>query len=264
MSTDPSNAYRTAPVDYLTRITALFGDYKRRALEFMELRPGEHLLDAGCGTGDDLLMIGQAMGGAAKLTGVDLDEGTLKAGAARAEKAGIAIDFRQGDLVALPLEDDSVDVARSDRVFQHLPDPVASLGEMIRVTRPGGRVVGVDVDWGTLVLDHPQADFSDRIAAFARDQHTNGRSGRMLRRWFREAGLDDVEGYADVVCVTDWEIATYIWTLRDILDRMVRAEEATAAEADDWWAAAESHAQAGYFCGSMTGFVFKGTVPDRG
>ena len=59
-----------------------------------------------------------------------------------------------GDAVSLPFRDASVDAVRCERVFQHLPDPEAAVAEMVRVLRPGGRVVLMDSDWGTGIV-HP-------------------------------------------------------------------------------------------------------------
>lgn len=260
MTESQQNAYQSTPVDYLTEITRLFGDYKKRSFAFMELKPGEELLDAGCGAGDDLLAIASVMQGSVSLHGVDLDAETLKAASARSEAAGVEINFQQGDLSKLPFENDSLDVVRSDRVFQHLIQPEAVLNEMIRVTRPGGRIIGIDVDWGTLVFDHPMAEFSDRLCAFARDYHTNGRSGRQLRNWFIKAGLKDVKGYADAVCVDRWDVATYIWGLRAFLDQFIAIGGADATEAETWWEMASEIGSEGLFCGSMTGFAMCGSV----
>jgi ubiquinone/menaquinone biosynthesis C-methylase UbiE len=260
MPTTSDTAYQRTPADYLTLITQLFGAYKKRAFAFMDLQPGQSLLDAGCGTGDDLLAIHQVLQGQIELTGVDMDATTLEAARKRAESAGANVAFHQGDLGKLPFSDACFDVVRSDRVFQHLTDPMGVLNEMIRVTRPGGRIVAIDVDWGTLVLDHPQTEFTDRLTAFSRDHHTNGRSGRQLYRWLQQAGLSDIEGYADAVCVRDWEVAGYIWGLNPLLGNMVSSGGASQAEADAWLTDAAAHAEAGLFCGSMTGFVMKAVV----
>lgn len=260
MTPTPLTAYQSTPVDYLTRIVELFGLYKKRAFVFMNLQPGQSLLDAGCGTGDDLLGIHQGMQGQVQLSGVDLDAETLKVARQRAESAGAEIDFQQADLTSLPYTDASFDVVRSDRVFQHLLDPMGVLNEMIRVTRTDGHVVAIDVDWGTLVLDHPQPELTDQITAFARDHHTNGRSGRQLHQWFQKADLKQIEGYADAVCVRDWEIAGYVWGIPALLEKMVASGAATRSDADSWLEDAESHAKRGLFCSSMTGFVMRGRV----
>lgn len=260
MTDSSQTAYQTTPVDYLTEITRLFGDYKKRAFSFMNLQPGEKLLDTGCGTGDDLLALANLMQGALKLHGVDLEQNSIITAKSRAEAAGVEIDYQQGNLSSLPFENDTMDVVRSDRVFQHLRNPEDALQEMIRVTRPGGRIIAIDVDWGTLVMDHPMSDFSDRLCGFFRDHHTNGRSGRQLRQWFVKAGLKEVDGYADAVCVSNWEIGSYIWGLRAALDQFVGVGGADAEEAKTWWDLAVKQGEKNLFCGSMTGFVMRGLV----
>ena len=55
----------------------------------------------------------------------------------------------------LPFPDASFDASRSERMFQHLKDPDAVFGEMVRVTKPGGRIVVLDPDWGTASIDTP-------------------------------------------------------------------------------------------------------------
>lgn len=260
MSESPLNAYESTPVDYLTRISRLFGEYKKRAFIFTELKPGESLLDAGCGAGDDLLAVATSFPNAGALYGIDLDDSTLQTARERAAAAGVQIDFQVGDLASMPYADDAMDVVRSDRVFQHLERPAAVLKEMIRVTKPGGRVIGIDVDWGSLIIDHPQVELTEKICDFARDHHINGRSGRQLRRLFLEHGLKEVQGYADAVCVPDWQIAGYIWGLQALIERFAASGGCSREEAGVWWRLAEEAAEADRFCASMTGFAMRGTV----
>jgi ubiquinone/menaquinone biosynthesis C-methylase UbiE len=254
------NAYQADAAAYLQKIAALFDDYKRRSIAYLDLKPGETLLDCGCGAGDDLLAIAAATQGSVKLIGVDLDEQTLKQARSRAKQAGVDIDFKQGSLSALPLADHAVDVARVDRVLQHIPDIASALAELKRVVKPGGRLVAVDVDWGSLVLDHPNADLTDQLVAFIRDQHIQGRAGRQLLSWFQESGLKQVDGYADVVRVTDWEIAAFIWGLQASLQAMVEAGKVSQEKADAWLCDAAHHADKGHFQSAMTGFAVKGFV----
>ncbi|MCC5847763.1 MAG: methyltransferase domain-containing protein [Verrucomicrobia bacterium] len=257
-SSSAQNAYQSTPIDYLTRIARLFENYKTHALDFLELKAGLHLLDAGCGAGDDLLALAARHGDHIQLTGVDLDESSLAEARSRARNAKAKIEFIQSPLNPLPFSDGHFDVVRSDRVFQHLHDPMGALNELIRVTRPSGLVALVDVDWGTLVLDHPRAEFSDRLAAFIRDKHINGRSGRMLYGMMREAGLENLTAYAEAIAVTDWEVAAFIWGIPASVAAMVKADLAEAQEAEQWLDEAAAHAKAGRFFGSMTGMVVKG------
>jgi ubiquinone/menaquinone biosynthesis C-methylase UbiE len=64
------------------------------------------------------------------------------------------VDVRRADLHDLPMPDPTADRART--VLQHVADPLAALGEIRRVLRPGGRLVMGEPDWETLAVDHPR------------------------------------------------------------------------------------------------------------
>lgn len=260
MPDQQSTAYQADKVDYLTQITRLFGGYKRRAIEFMNLQPGVSILDAGCGTGDDLIAIGKQLGPAVQLTGVELLPELVTEARKRAEAAGVPVTFHEGDLYQLPLETDTIDRARTDRVFQHLEQPAEALAELIRVTKPGGWVVVAEVDWGTLVLDHPMVELTDKIAAFYRDRQPNGRAGRGLYRLFKKSPLTQVEVYADAVCITDWTIARFIWGIDAMLNKVASAGLISPEDSAQWLQRGQESASAGTFCGSMTGFIVRGQV----
>ncbi len=262
MTHETVNPYQADPVDYLSRIASLFADYKQRALAFLQCTEGEHLVDVGCGAGDDLLYLASSSPFPLRLTGVDPERTSLAAARKRAEGLGGEITFLEGSFAGLPLESDVADVIRCDRVFQHLTDPMAALAEMMRVVKPGGRVVVVDVDWGSLVLDHPSPALTDRILSYICTSHVNGRAGRQLVGLFHQAGLQQVEAYSDSVCVTDWPVAVMIWALQDAVDRMVAEDRLSSHQASDWWLEAETHAEQSLFSGAMTGFVVRGCKQD--
>jgi SAM-dependent methyltransferase len=94
---------------------------------------GTRVLDVGCGLGD-LAAAAVARGAAA--TGTDLAEGMLEA--ARRRHPGLELVHADGE--DLPFEDGSFDATLSAFVINHLPDPERGAAELVRVTRPGGRV----------------------------------------------------------------------------------------------------------------------------
>lgn len=96
---------------------------------------GKDALEVGCGTG---LILQRVQEAARTAVGVDLSPGMLSAARAR------GLDAREGSATDLPLPDASFDVCYSFKVLAHIPDWDACLREMVRVTRPGGRII-VDV-----------------------------------------------------------------------------------------------------------------------
>ena len=110
------------------------------------LRPGAKLLDAGCGYGYIMRTYGPYCMPRGELVGLDREK-PLLAGAKRyLRREGLAGSARlvQGDIEAMPFEDDSFDFSAAHVVFCHLARPEKALDELIRVTRPGGCVAVFD------------------------------------------------------------------------------------------------------------------------
>jgi SAM-dependent methyltransferase len=111
------------------------------ALEFLAripIEPGTRVLDVACGTGQ---MAFPAAAAGARVTGIDIAPGLIEQARARAESEGAKIRFDEGDAEALPYEDGSFDLVISliGAMFAPRPELVAS--ELMRVCRPGGRIV---------------------------------------------------------------------------------------------------------------------------
>jgi ubiquinone/menaquinone biosynthesis C-methylase UbiE len=136
-----------------TRMKAVWmsGDYgtfarymEPGALEILaswQIQPGTKLLDIGCGAGQITLPAARA---GVYATGVDIATNSLEQARARASAEGLNIGFDEGDAEALPYPDASFDTVVSivGAIFAPRPERVAA--EMVRVTRPGGRILMVN------------------------------------------------------------------------------------------------------------------------
>jgi len=143
----------------------------------------KRVLDAGCGDGTYSL---EAAERGALVTGVDLSMDMLAAARERSAARGIRVDWRQGDVLALPFRDSSFDLAIAITLLCLLPDARGAVRELSRVLVPGGRLVIGDLHrWSLWALER-------RIRGWAGNEFWRGAhfwSARALRSLLAESGL---------------------------------------------------------------------------
>jgi SAM-dependent methyltransferase len=106
-----------------------------------EIRPGERVIDIGCGAGIDSLIAAKNVGSDGKVIGIDMTEAMLDKARQACEEAGLSqVEFRYGHAENLPVPDGWADVVISNGVINLTPDKKATFREMARALNPKGRL----------------------------------------------------------------------------------------------------------------------------
>jgi SAM-dependent methyltransferase len=177
---------------------------------------------------------------------------------ARERLAGLEnVELRVGSVEDIPYPDASFDAAFALRTVQYLDEPLVAIRELMRVTRPSGRVVLCE--GGMSVLDLPLPELTNQILGAGWDVRHGG-LGIQLRRLFLEAGLTRVLVQAGVGI--DSHPGPYAMQLfRDAPAVALETGEVTAEEAQTWLNELEAAGAKGGLFGADVMFVVSGTVP---
>jgi SAM-dependent methyltransferase len=223
--------------------------YKQRIRDL--LGGCDPVVDVGCGPGGDVVAIGVERC-------VGLDHSAVMCAAAAGRGAAVC----RADAQRLPFADATLGAAVSDRVLQHLADPGAGVDEMIRVVRPGGRVVVADPDQETLTIHVPDVrpELVDQVKALRRDVgYRHGHVVSTLPSALTARGMVDVSVDAYPLCLTDPDEAfglptwLHAWNARG--DARFSPDE--LAE----WDRGIERARAGGFLYALLYFVVSGRRP---
>ncbi|NTV62730.1 MAG: arsenite methyltransferase [Oscillochloris sp.] len=144
-------------------VTTSFGCGNSLALARLE--PGEAVLDLGSGGGLEVLLAARQVGPSGFVYGLDMTDAMLETARRNAEKMGASnVSFLKGDIEAIPLPDQSVDVIISNCVINLAPDKGRVLDDAFRVLRPGGRLAVSDIVFDGELRDLPISEAELRTA----------------------------------------------------------------------------------------------------
>ncbi|MFF8192346.1 methyltransferase domain-containing protein [Streptomyces bobili] len=209
--------------------------YKAQLIEWLDLAPGQTVLDAGCGPGTDLPALAERVGDEGVVIGVDRDPQMLDR--ARERTAGLrAVELREGDVHVLPVASGAVDRAKTDRVLMHVADPAGALSELHRVIRPGALVALAEPDWDTLVVDSEDLDTSRAFTRYTTGYAVrNATIGRSLARLAAAAGFRIENVTATTPVFRDFADADHTLGLGRNLQQAITEGHIDAARGRRWF-----------------------------
>jgi arsenite methyltransferase len=236
---------------------------RRRALirEALDAKPGERILDVGCGPGFYVAELLDEVGAEGSVVGIDGSGAMLAVAAHRCERhANVA--FHEADVLSLPVEDASFDGALCVQVLEYVQDVQAALAEMYRALRPGGRLVVWDVDWATVSW---HSSDPDRMARMLRawDAHLAHPSlPRTLTAKLTAVGFDDVRMEGHTFAANEFSPDAYAGALVPVIERYVAGRDEIGEEELRAWVADQRELdERGEFYFACVQFGFTATKP---
>jgi SAM-dependent methyltransferase len=194
-SSDPAEA--AAWMDTVATYKAIAASKARTA----ELLDGcGRVLDVGCGLGNDVRALGPGS------VGVDPSRTMLREARRRGGNFALAAGQQ------LPFREAAFGGVRADRVLQHVVDPEAVAGELVRVVAAGGRVVVTDPDQATLAIEGPDPELVEAVVRFRRNGIRNPYLAGRMEGVLRAAGCEAVGSDRFRLIVTEVPLAFGIAT----------------------------------------------------
>jgi ubiquinone/menaquinone biosynthesis C-methylase UbiE len=240
----------------------LIQQVKRRMLDACPVGAGDQVLDVGCGLGHEVRRLAQRVGPQGRVVGIDANPAMITEARRRAASLNLALSFEVGDAHQVGLPDSSFDLCRTERVLRYVDRPKAVLGEMVRLTRPGGSVLAFDFDSDQTVVDAADPGLVRRIADVLDAAVPHPWIGRQLFGLFQRAGLRDVRVVPHALCFSGSAgFAVYQRLNQGTIDRAVQAGQISASEVAAWWADLERAAEAETFFSAVLGFIAAGCKP---
>ena len=230
-------------------------EQRERLRRILALRPGESVLDVGCGPGLQSAEMAAVVGPEGRVVGVDISETMLAM--AQARSAGLPwVELTRADALALPFAEGVFDAAVATQVYEYVADVDGALSELFRVMRPGGRVVILDTDWDSLVLITSDRARARRILDVWDEHLTDPRLPETLGPRLKRAGFEVVGHHVIPFLNLECHELTYSYGLiHFITDFVATSRPDMASDVRDWAEELARLAEEGSFFFSLNRYI---------
>jgi len=216
-------------------------------LDRVGLRPGQSVIDLGCGPRGILDMLAERVAPAGRVVGLDADPAHTAMAAEFAARRGLSgVEIITADARSTGLGTGTFDLVHARTLLINLPDPAGAAAEMLRLARPGGWVASLesDIEYARCYPPHSAVDRLCEIFTVAfRRNGADPWIGRRVQELFRQAGLENVQAEARVQMYPPGNSRRTIRLdlVRSIRSHVLEMNLASAAELDELDTAARAH-----------------------
>jgi SAM-dependent methyltransferase len=167
------------------------------------LKPGQRVLDVGCGSGNMACWIADQVGPSGSVLGIDNSAGQIEVAREQARSRGLAnVEFQTADAYSPRLPENSFDLVYCRLVLMHLTQPADAMRSMRSLVKSGGTVLCEEMDLGCWLCDPPSAamnQFFELNVSLGELRGEHFRLGSSLHQLFREAGFGPPEVQSNFV-----------------------------------------------------------------
>ena len=231
---------------------------KQRAIAALNLQPGESVLEAGCGHGEDAAHMGQLVGDNGYVLAIDNSKRMLIEAMKRSH--GKNIEYRLDEVQAISCKDDFFSACHADRLLVGHPDFEAIFQELLRVLKPKGRISITDVDALSIVI-HPHNKTTEAILKELKSRFVNPSMGRMLLPLFHKNHLQDIQLFPEISTIRSYETLRKIFKFDDIIAQAIKNGKITPIEAENWQREIHEADQKNDFLYAIMFFTVVGSKP---
>ncbi len=231
---------------------------RRVMLDLLDLKEGEHVLDVGSGNGIFAREMLETVTDSGHVCGIDSAEPMVVMATGLCPNGR----FLRGDATALSVEDLSFDVVTASQLLCFVSDVDKALSEMFRALKPGGRLVILDSDWGSLVWNCRDQALMDRVITMMTGPYADAHVPRTLSRRLVAAGFQITD--RRVFSVLNWQPDANSYsqqTVGFIKPMMEAADEFNENDWDAWDADQMATAEAGEYMFSLNRYIFTAVKP---
>lgn len=229
-------------------------------IDLLDIKPGNHLLDVGCGIGIQAQEIAKRVTSTGKVTGTDISTTMIEVAKTKNLDSGLPLEFLLAEASVQPFPDQSFDGIRTERVLLYISDSQKVFREFKRLLKSGGKLVIFEFHWDGALIPHPDKEFTRKIIHYVADSFPNGDIGTHLYSQLQNNGFSEVHVQPYAYYGNDDLVLNILKRAYEgILQLGVSDGTFTQSEIDNWWKILNEEFETGNFFISFPGLIACGT-----